>query len=127
APERSGSTRRQDMQSKWMSHLALACAGLLAAASFTAAQTSKPAVKKDAKKEIAALVDKAAALVASKGEAAFPEFRKKGSEWNHDDVYIFVIGSDGKSLVHPTLEGQNIMELKDSTGKAIVHDMMKAV
>jgi signal transduction histidine kinase len=111
-----------------MSRLALACLGLLSAGSFSAAQTTtQPASQEEAKKQLVALVDKAAELVASKGEEAFAEFRKPGSEWKHDEVYIFVTRSDGMAVVHPTLEGQNMLDLKDTEGKLIVRDMMKAV
>ena len=59
-------------------------------------------------KQIAALVDKAAALVESKGKSAFPEFRKDGSEWRSDDTYLFVHDMKGIALFSvgfPKLEG----------------------
>src|SRR5437867_10214429 len=40
-------------------------------------------------KKIEALVDKAAALVNSKGKAAFAEFRKERSEWWFGETYLF--------------------------------------
>ena len=52
------------------------------------AQESPPTSEKA--KQIEALVNKAAALIESKGKAIFPELRKKDSEWFHGDTYLFV-------------------------------------
>ncbi|MEE9171200.1 MAG: sodium:calcium antiporter, partial [bacterium] len=41
-------------------------------------------------KELISLVKKAAALVVTKGEEAFAEFRKKDGEWFHGEIYVFV-------------------------------------
>ena len=68
--------------------------GFLAAAIPALSQQSPPDSAKA--KQIAALVDKAAALVESKGKSAFPEFRKDGSEWRSGDTYLFV--SDMKEI-----------------------------
>jgi len=78
-------------------------------------------------KQLMALVDKAAALIESKGKEAFPEFRKKDSEWYRDSTYIFVIDMKGTMLMHPVkpeLEGKNQMDLKDTNGKAFVKEMV---
>ena len=78
-------------------------------------------------KQVAALVDKAAALIESKGKEAFPEFRKKDSEWYKDDTYIFVVDMKGKGLVQPVkpdMEGKDLLDLKDSDGKAVVREMV---
>jgi cytochrome c len=64
----------------------LVLVGLLASASLSFAQESPPDSEKA--KEIVALVEKAAALVATKGKAAFAEFKKPGTEWRHDDIYL---------------------------------------
>jgi cytochrome c len=77
--------------------------------------------------QIVALVDKAAALTESKGKPAFPEFKKKGSEWLKGETYIFIIDMDGATLVHPAnpeLETKNIIDLKDSNGKAFIREFI---
>ena len=95
--------------------------------SIAMAQETRPAAQDDPKAEVTALVDKAAALVAEKGEAAFPELRKKGSEWTQGEMYVFVDRMDGMAMVHPTLEGQNAADIKDSDGTPIWPLMLKAV
>ena len=83
-------------------------------------------------KQIKAMVDKAAALIERKGKDAFPEFRKKGSEWFKGDAYIFVGDMQGATLVNaafPELEGKNNLDLKDANGKPIVQafiDLLKS-
>jgi cytochrome c len=75
--------------------------------------------------QIVALVDKAAALIESKGRSAFPEFKKNGSEWFKGETYIFVLDTNGTTLAHaanPELETKNILELKDTNGKAFIRE-----
>ena len=50
---------------------------LLASPGFSAT----PEPQSEQAKQIKALVDRAAALIESKGKDAFPEFKKKDSEW----------------------------------------------
>jgi cytochrome c len=72
-------------------------------------------------KQIATLVDKAAALSTRKGKSAFPEFKKKGSEWFRGETYIFIADMSGTILVHPAnpeLETKSIIDIKDANGKA---------
>ena len=79
-------------------------------------------------KQIAALVDKAAALVESKGKAAFPEFKKKNGEWFKGDTYIFVSDMNGNVLMHPVsaeLEGKSLMDTKDANGKAFMREFIE--
>lgn len=52
-------------------------------------------------KRLVALADKAAALTESKGKTAFPEFKKKGSEWLKRETYIFIADMNGTILMHP--------------------------
>jgi cytochrome c len=64
-------------------------------------------------KQIAALVDKAAALIESKGKAAFPEFKKKDGEWFKGEIYIFILDMKGTTLMHPAnpeLETKSILD-----------------
>jgi ABC-type amino acid transport substrate-binding protein len=70
--------------------------------------------------QVMALVKKAAALVERKGEEAFPEFKKSGSDYFHGDFYVFVDDLKGKILcspITPELEGTNILDLTDADGK----------
>lgn len=75
-------------------------------------------------KRIEALVNKAAALVESKGKAAFTEFRQRGSEWWSGDVYVFAYSPDGTVILNPAFparEGRAYHGEKDKKGKAF-HD-----
>jgi cytochrome c len=79
-------------------------------------------------KQIVALVDKAAALAESKGKFAFPEFKKKGSEWFKGDTYVFILDMNGTTLMHPAnpeLETKNILDLKDANGKAFIREFVE--
>ena len=79
-------------------------------------------------KQIVALVDKAAALTESKGKAAFPEFKKKGSEWLKGDTYIFIADMNGITLMHPAnpeLETKSILDIKDANGKAFMREFIE--
>lgn len=78
--------------------------------------------------QVAALVNKAAALVERNGEKAFVEFRKKGSEWYQGEIYIFADDMEGVNLCHPEkrdLEGKNLLETKDAMGKLFVREMIE--
>ena len=79
-------------------------------------------------KEIVALVDKAVALIESKGKAVFQEFKKKGGEWRKGDAYIFINDMNGTSLMHPVspeLETKNLIDMKDANGKAFMRDFIE--
>lgn len=73
---------------------------------------------------VEALVNKAAALIDSDGKAAFSAFRTKGSEWFHDDTYLYVYDFKGNVLLNPAFparEGTNVSGQQDSNGK-MFHD-----
>ena len=79
-----------------------------------------PAAKKMTAPELMTLVRDAAAVFEQRGEAAYPEFRKPGSKWLHDDVYFFVWTMDATRVFHggdPGLEGRNERDLKDIQGR----------
>ncbi|MGZ3807459.1 MAG: cache domain-containing protein, partial [Bacteriovorax sp.] len=70
------------------------------------APKAKRAVTKVTAPELMKLVREGSALLESKGEAAYPEFRKKGSKWFKGDTYFFVWDMDGTRRLHaadPTL------------------------
>ena len=95
---------------------------------FSTGFAASPEPQSPQAKQIKALVDKAAALIESKGKDAFPEFRKKGGEWHKGDTYIFVNDMKGTTLVNaafPELEGKNNLELKDANGKAITREFIE--
>jgi len=79
-------------------------------------------------KTIVALVEKAAALIDSKGKSIFPEFRK--GEWRTGDTYLFVDNLKGMVLFNggfPKDEGSDHIGLKDSNGKAFVAEFVTVV
>jgi signal transduction histidine kinase len=78
--------------------------------------------------ELVALVKDAAALIRTKGEAAFTEFRIPGSRWRKSDIYIFVLDPKGNMLVHAdsAMEGKNQLDLKDINGRPIIRGLIGA-
>jgi len=96
--------------------------GLSGTASPTFGQPS-PLTSEKAK-QVEALVNKAAALIDSKGKAAFAEFSVKGSEWFHDDTYLFVYDLKSNVLLNPAFParvGTRVTGQKDANGK-LFHD-----
>src|SRR5438046_2338993 len=94
---------------------------------FPAAFSADPAQSKESK-QIVALVDKAAALTESKGKSAFPEFKKKDSEWLKGETYIFIADMSGTILMHPAnpeLETKSIIDLKDANGKVFMREFIE--
>jgi cytochrome c len=89
-------------------------------------QQTKPT--SDQAKQIEALVEKAAALVNSKGKAAFADFRKSGSEWMSGNTYLFAYDLKGNVLLNaafPEREGTNVTGGKDVTGKPFQDEIVK--
>jgi methyl-accepting chemotaxis protein len=106
----------------------LSAAGLLAAALFLSAAAPPGGVAPAQARRIEALVDGAANLVATKGEAAFPEFRVRGSRWYNGFTYVFVDDMEMISRVNgprPQLEGRNVMDLRDASGRAFHREWVK--
>jgi cytochrome c len=84
--------------------------------------------KSEEAKQIVALVNSAAALVESKGKDAFSEFKKKDSKWYNEKIYVFVDGINGTVLVNPPspeIEGKNLIDMKDTKGKALIREFIK--
>jgi signal transduction histidine kinase len=76
------------------------------------------------------VVSRAAALLEERGEGSFPLLRDRTGPFVFMDTYVFVQGADGTELVNPaqpSLEGRNLMELKDLQGKPVVRDQMAAL
>ena len=77
-------------------------------------------------RDLVVLVNDAADLIQAKGEAGFAELRAAGSRWRQEDTYIFVLDPQGNMLVHPdpSLEGVNVIDLKDVNGKPIIRGLI---
>ena len=96
---------------------------IFCAAQLLSAQGVEANPKHDQPKQVIALVEKAAALVEREGEKAFSKFRKKGSEWFHGEIYVFVTDLEGTALCAPPmpeLEGKNIIDRVDPNGKRVI-------
>jgi cytochrome c len=80
-------------------------------------------------RQISSVVDRAAALIEQKGkDAAFAEFRKKGSVWFSEDTYVFVDDMAGNVLLNPPFpqyEGKNVIDQKDANGKLLQRAMVE--
>jgi cytochrome c len=95
---------------------------LFCATSLAFSEQSPPVSEKA--DQVKALVNKAAALIESKGKAAFSEFRVKGSDWFHGDTYLFVYDLQANVLLNPAFparEGTNVKGQRDAKGK-LFHD-----
>lgn len=79
-------------------------------------------------RELIRLVEDAAELVRTRGEAAFSDFTVSGSRWREEETYIFVLDPKGNMLVHPdpALEGRNDLELRDINGKPVIRGLIDA-
>jgi hypothetical protein len=65
-------------------------------------------------------VDEACALLGQKGEAAFPAFQGKDSDFIFSGTYIWIHDQKGIMRMHPIknkLNGKNLINMSDSTGK----------
>lgn len=92
--------------------------------------SAAPEPQSEVAKQIVSLVEKAAALIETQGKEAFPEFRKKDSEWYKSGTYIFVNNMKGASVVNPPtpeIEGKNILDMKDANGKAFIREMIEVL
>jgi cytochrome c len=79
-------------------------------------------------RRVVALVEKAAALVQREGKAAFPEMRRRGSEWWDGTTYVFAYDDDLNILLQPAVparEGTNPGDEKDVNGKAFHQELRR--
>lgn len=100
-------------------YLFAALLGLLCPASPVVAAAD---YKFEETKNLVKFVNRAAALIAEKGEDAFPSFREPSSNWYHEDIYVFVWDMDGNRVVYPAdrdAERINLAALKDLDGKPL--------
>ncbi|HEX5884103.1 MAG TPA: cache domain-containing protein [Pyrinomonadaceae bacterium] len=75
------------------------------------------------------VVDRAVALIAQRGKAAFAELRDKKGPFVFMDTYVFVNTPDGTELVNagqPSLEGRSVIDLKDVKGTPIARNYIAA-
>lgn len=75
------------------------------------------------------MVNRAAALIASRGRAAFGELRDRQGAFVFMDTYIFVDTPDGTEWVNaaqPSVEGTNLIDARDVKGKPLVRDYIAA-
>jgi signal transduction histidine kinase len=71
------------------------------------------------------MVDRAAALIESRGKDAFAVLRDKTGPFVFMDNYVFVETTAGVCVVEPgqpSLEGTNIIDVRDVRGKYLVRD-----
>jgi signal transduction histidine kinase len=75
------------------------------------------------------VVNHAAVVIGERGKEAFSQLRDKTGPFVFMDTYVFVNTPDGVELVNaaqPSMEGKNILDVKDVKGKALVHDYIAA-
>jgi signal transduction histidine kinase len=76
---------------------------------------------------VTAEVDAAAEMIATQGREAFATIRDPKNRFYFHDTYVFVITPGGEELVNPAfpgLEGKNVLEMKDASGKLFVRDFV---
>ena len=74
---------------------------------------------------VADMVDRAAALIERRGKAAFDVLRDKTGPFVFMDNYVFVESTAGDCVVEPgqpSIEGTNIIDVRDVRGKYLVRD-----
>jgi len=75
------------------------------------------------------VVNRAATLIAERGKEAFGQLRDRKGPFVFMDTYVFVDNMDGVELMNPafpSLEGKNLIDLKDLTGRAVIQDQIAA-
>ncbi len=102
-------------------------AGTIVMSAPAISQESPP--NTDQPKQIEAIVTRAAALIENKGPAAaFAEFRRKDSVWQHGGTYLYAYDLKGNVLLNaafPKREGTNIAGGKDARGKPFQDEILK--
>ena len=73
------------------------------------------------------LVNRASSVIADEGRAGFPKLRDKTGPFLFMDTYVFVYTPEGLEVVNPgqpSMEGTNIIDLKDVNGKDISRQLI---
>lgn len=73
-------------------------------------------------------VEAATALLQQQGRGAFPQLRDRRGRFFFRDTYVFVNSPDGVELVNPAfpeVEGRNLLDLKDASGKPMVKEYIE--
>ena len=73
-------------------------------------------------------VNAAVELIKKTGKSAFDRFRDKTSQFFYMNTYVFVLKTNGVELVNPAfppLEGRNLLNYRDASGKLLVKEMIK--
>lgn len=79
---------------------------------------------------VKSMVNDAALLIERQGAKAFPYIRSRSGPFLWQDTYVFVIDSEGVSLVNPPRpehEGQNLSKKRDKNGVGIINVLQEAV
>ena len=100
--------------------ICLMCIGFLSGMALAADRGTEAQAK--------ALVAKAIAAYDAKGKSVFSEMTAPGTAFTDRDLYIFVIGPDHKTVAHgfdATRVGQDVLTLKDATGKPIGKEFVR--
>ena len=102
----------------------LICAALVTMVMVNPVNAQQSPPTSDKSKQIETLVDRAAALIESRGKEALAEFRKKDTEWFSGDTYLFAYDLKSNVLLNaafPAREGTNTTGQKDANGKLFHH------
>ena len=105
-----------------------ACMCLLTACRPATSEPEYSQYQYDQTKLLVDYVEKAAALLAREGEAAFQEFSRENKRWFHGNRYLFVYDLDGKCLFHPVerqLVGEDLMDFRDLDGKPVIRHIVE--
>lgn len=83
----------------------------------------------DEKKEAVAMVKKAVEFMAKQGkEKLLAEINAGSKEFKKGETYVFVYGSDGTIVAHPTnpkLVGKNLVSVPDPNGKPFRKEILE--
>lgn len=75
------------------------------------------------------VVNRASSLIEKEGKNAFEQLRDKRGPFVFMDTYVFVTRDDGMELVNPgqpSLEGKNLIDVKDVNGDQLVRNYIAA-
>ena len=103
---------------------------LLGLAVLFVAATAGYAAESEKERQLVKLVDHAVQLIQTEGNRAFERFARKGTMWREGDIYIFVGDTAGNMLFNGgdrSLEGQNLLDLKDVNGKPFIQAFIDTV